>query len=291
MAKYKNSYEVVSQTQLTEDVFDLVIDCREIAREARAGQFVNVFVSDASKVLPRPISICEVIDSRYLRLVYRVTGINSGTKIISNLVKKDKIALMGPLGNGFPMEEIPGLWDALSLDKSEKRITKVLLIGGGIGIPPMLWLAKKWKAYLADIEHSKSGDFSDGRYKINALLGYRDGHPFLLDDFIKVLQTFVTTDDGSTGFHGTTVDFLRQSKELPDVVMACGPTPMLRALKTFCEEHQILCYLSLEERMACGIGACLACMVNSKDVNPNINIANKRVCKEGPVFLSSEIVL
>ncbi len=265
MAKYKNFYEIVSQEQISEDVFDMVVDCGEIATEASPGQFVNVFTGDASKLLPRPISICEIIESRYLRLVYRVTGINSGTKMISKLASKDRIEILGPLGNGFPKELSP-------------EVQNIALIGGGIGIPPMMELAKQWQQ-------------SRPWRSCFAVLGYRDSKTFLLKDFERIVETKIATDDGSFGYHGTTVDYLKQCTALPDAVMACGPTPMLKSLKEFCEERGILCYLSLEERMACGIGACLACMVNAKDVNPNINISNRRVCKEGPVFLSTDILL
>ncbi len=261
MAKFKNTYEIVSQTEISDGIFDMVVDCGEIAREAKPGQFVNVFVGDDARLLPRPISICEIMDRRYLRLVYRVTTAHSGTNIISKLAEKDRIDLLGPLGNGFPLED--------------SDVGKIMLIGGGIGIPPMLETAKCLK------EKGK---------KVLTVLGYRNCDTFLLRDFEEQNETVVATDDGSVGFFGTAVDYLKQCGEDPDLIMACGPTPMQRALKEFCEEKGIPCYLSLEERMACGIGACLACMVNSKEVNPNINISNKRICKEGPVFLSTEII-
>lgn len=311
MAKFKNSYKIVSQTEISEGIFDLLVECEEIAKAARAGQFVNVFVGDAAKLLPRPISICEIVDERCIRLVYRVTEGNSGTKLISQLTSKDCIEILGPLGNGF---EIP-----------KEDVSDVMLIGGGIGIPPMLELAKQIMKYKMEevskdgvkIKESECGSnrtkVDDSKNEINivsesnnkgcsnftknknnkvsVLLGYRDCETFLLEDFERFTDVQITTDDGSMGFHGTTVDYLKQCETLPKVVLACGPTPMLRALKEFCEWKQIRCYLSLEERMACGIGACLACMVKTNSVNPNINISNARVCKEGPVFLSTEVVL
>ena len=147
---------------------------------------------------------------------------------------------------------------------------KAFLIGGGIGIPPMVQLSRELK----------------GEKQI--VLGYRD-ELFLTEDLKRSGTVFIATEDGSCGTRGNVLDAIREHALTADVIYACGPTPMLRALKAWAEENQIECWLSMEEKMACGIGACLACVCRSKEVDEHSQVKNKRVCKEGPVFLSTEI--
>ena len=123
-----------------------------------------------------------------------------------------------------------------------------------------------------------------------AVLGYRD-ELFLKDEFEKYADVYVATEDGSTGTRGNVLDAIRENALKADVIFACGPTPMLRALKSYAEENNITCWISMEERMACGIGACLACVCKSKDIDSHSQVHNKRVCKDGPVFLSTEVEL
>ena len=123
-----------------------------------------------------------------------------------------------------------------------------------------------------------------------AVLGYRD-ELFLKDEFEKYADVYVATEDGSAGTRGNVLDAIRENALKADVIFACGPTPMLRALKNFAEENNITCWISMEERMACGIGACLACVCKSKNIDSHSQVHNKRVCKDGPVFLSTEVEL
>ncbi len=146
------------------------------------------------------------------------------------------------------------------------------MIGAGIGIPPM-------------IELEKQLDFEK-----QAVLGYRDVL-FLNDEFEKYASVYVATEDGSAGTKGNVLDAIREQGLTADVIFACGPTPMLRALKKYAEENGIECWLSLEEKMACGIGACLACVCQSKEVDGHSHVHNKRICKDGPVFLAQEVEL
>lgn len=253
---------VVSQKQIATDIFDMVLKTDKIAALAKTGQFVSVYSNDASKLLPRPISLCGIDkEAGTLRLVYRVTGEDTGTKEFSGLQAGDTIKIMGPLGNGFTVE--PG--------------RKAFLIGGGIGIPPMLQLAR-------EIQTSGIASFQ-------AVMGYRNQETFLLDEFKELGETFVATEDGSVGTKGNVLDAIREQKLKADVIYACGPTPMLRALKQYALEQGMECYISMEERMACGIGACLACVCNSTDKDAHSNVNNKRVCKEGPVFNAKEVEL
>lgn len=259
--KYEEIVTVLSQRSLGNDIYDLVLQTKDIARAAKAGQFVSVYSNDKSKLLPRPISLCGIDREKgTLRLVYRVTGQGTGTEEFSRLKEGDTVKLLGPLGNGFTVE-------------SGK---KAFLIGGGIGVPPMLQLAKEMKA---------AGE------NLQVVMGYRNADTFLLDEFEAVAETFVATEDGSLGTKGNVIDAIKNEKLNADVIYACGPIPMLRALKNYAEENSMVCYISMEERMACGIGACLACVCKSRDKDAHSNVNNKRICKEGPVFNAKEVEL
>lgn len=254
MAKRKETAAVYSQELLAPGIYDMWISA-EAAKEAVPGQFISVYTKDSSKLLPRPISICEVDrEESRLRIVYRVAG--KGTEEFSSYECGDPIDILGPLGNGFPLEG-----------------EKVFLIGGGIGIPPMLELAKQLNC------------------EKQMILGYRDDHLFLRDEFEAYGEVFVATEDGSAGTKGNVLDAIREHDLHADVIYACGPTPMLRAIKAYAAENKIKCYLSLEEKMACGIGACLACVCKSKEIDHHSNVHNKRICKDGPVFLAEEVEL
>lgn len=259
--KFQETVTVVSQKQIGTGIYDLTIQTKEIAAAANAGQFVSVYSNDASKLLPRPISLCG-IDRKAgtLRLVYRVTGEHTGTEEFSRLQAGDTMKIMGPLGNGFTVE----------------KGRKAFLIGGGIGVPPMLQLAKEMK---------------DAGENFQIVMGYRDAGTFLLDEFKEQGESFVATEDGSVGTKGNVLDAIRENHLDADVIYACGPTPMLRALKAYAEEQNMTCYVSMEERMACGIGACLACVCNSTEKDAHSNVKNKRICKEGPVFNAKEVEL
>lgn len=256
---------VVSQKELQPGIFDLCL-WTKAAETAKPGQFVNIYPKDASKRLPRPISICGIDEKEgMLRFVYRVTKPGSGTEEFSTYKEGDKVKILGPLGNGFPLEEYK--------DK------KIILMGGGIGIPPMLGIANH-------IARNGNGD------ACTAVLGYRDKNTFLVEDFEATgCNVILASDDGSIGTHGNVIDALKEAKVTGDVIFACGPTPMLRGIKSYAKEAGITCYVSLEERMACGIGACLGCVCQSTDIDEHSKVNNKRVCKDGPVFLAEEVEL
>ena len=252
--KFEEIAVVVDQSSLGNGIYDLTIKTENIAKA--------VYSNDKSKLLPRPISLCGIDrDEDTIRLVYRVTGENTGTEEFSKLVMGDKIRILGPLGNGFTVE--PG--------------KKAFLIGGGIGVPPMLQLAKDINAGIV--------------CDMNIIMGYRDENTFLLDEFKEQAESFVATEDGSVGTKGNVIDAIKANALEADVIYACGPMPMLRALKAYAAEHDMECYVSMEERMACGIGACLACVCKTKDKDAHSNVNNKRICKEGPVFNAKEVEL
>ena len=256
---FRENVSIISQKKIASDVYSMWIKTDNIAKNSRAGQFIAVYSNDGSRLLPRPISICE-IDGDNLRIVYRTVG--KGTNEFSGYEAGDKLDVMGPLGNGY--------------DKLDK---KAILIGGGIGIPPMLELAK---------ELSSDERYSEASPEI--VLGFRD-ELFLQDELAAYGRVTIATEDGSAGTKGNVLDAIKAENITGDVIYACGPTPMLRAIKAYAAENGIECYLSLEEKMACGIGACLACVCKSKEVDEHSHVHNKRVCKEGPVFNAEEVEL
>ena len=258
MNRKKEQAVVVSQEEIAKDIFSMWIKT-ESAATAKPGQFISMYTNDGSKLLPRPISICE-IDKEHgmLRVVYRVTGENTGTELFSKLGKGDIIPVIGPLGNGFPFEKAEG--------------KKVFLMGGGIGVPPILELAKQMVCQKKQI-----------------VVGYRDAETFLSKEFAENGELYISTEDGSVGSKGNVMDAIRENALEADMIYACGPMPMLRALKKYAEENDIECYISLEERMACGIGACLGCVCKTKKKDHHSHVNNTRICTEGPVFLSTEV--
>lgn len=252
--KFEETAKVISQEKIGEGIFDMWIETCNVAEYSVPGQFISVYTKDASKLLPRPISICEV-DGQRLRIVYRVVG--AGTTEFSGYVAGDDIRILGPIGNGFPLQDGK----------------KAILIGGGIGIPPMLELAKRLNADKTIV------------------VGYRNKDTFLDKDLKVYGDVVFATDDGSLGTHGTVIDAIKENKITGDVIYACGPTPMLRAIKAYAEENNIEAYISLEEKMACGIGACLACVCQTKEVDDHSQVHNARICKDGPVFNAKEVTL
>lgn len=254
MSKVKIKADIVRQENIATDIYSMIISARDIAEQARPGQFVDLYSADGSRLLPRPISLCGIDkEAGTLRLVYRIAG--EGTREFSRLTSEHSIDVLGPLGNGFNMSG-----------------KKAILIGGGIGIPPMLQLAKE-----LDCEKS-------------IVLGYRD-EEFLADEFKPYGDVYMSSDSGTIGVKGTVMDAIREYGITGDVIYACGPTPMLKAVQAYALEKGIEAQLSLEEHMACGVGACLACVCKSKDIDDHSKVNNKRVCKDGPVFYAEEVEL
>lgn len=255
MAQKKVNVTIHSQAKLADGIYSMWLDAPEMAKEAVPGQFIAVYTNDKSKLLPRPISICETDkENGRLRIVYRIAG--AGTLEFSGYGEGDRLDIMGPLGNGFPLKD-----------------KKAFLIGGGIGIPPMLELAKN-----LDCEKT-------------AVLGYRDAATFLKEEIGAYANVAVATEDGSVGTKGNVIDAIKEGGLTADVIYACGPTPMLKAIKAYAAENGIECYISLEEKMACGIGACLGCVCHTKEVDGHSNVRNARICKDGPVFLADDVEL
>ncbi|SFA72543.1 dihydroorotate dehydrogenase electron transfer subunit [Acetitomaculum ruminis DSM 5522] len=254
--KYYETAIIIRQEELLPGINSMWIKTDKIAEVAKAGQFLNLYCKDKSRILPRPISICEIDKSDMaIRLVYRVIG--EGTDEFSKLHTGDTIKVTGPLGNGFPIKQ-----------------KHAIIIGGGIGIPPMLELAKTFPG------------------EKDIVLGYSN-ELFLDGEFEKYGNVHIATVSGIYGTKGNVLDSIKENAISGDIIYACGPMPMLKAIKEYAESEEIniQCWLSLEERMACGIGACLGCMTKSKNKDAHTQVNNKRICTEGPVFLSKEVVM
>lgn len=247
---------IIKNTEISSGIYEMVINTPEIAREAKPGQFVNLYTGRGEMLLPRPISICE-IDTQQdtLRLLYQTVG--KGTLFFSSFQPNETIQMLGPLGNGFT--------------PSETEQVNVV-IGGGIGVPPLLELCKYLKG------------------EIHVFIGARS-HPILADDFSKLgTKVYIATDDGSVGYHGNAVELLYQQKlQNVGAVYACGPKPMLQAVKKWADEIGVNPQISMEERMACGIGACVGCTTKILDTKTG-EWSNLKICKDGPVFLGSEVI-
>ena len=275
--KKKETAKVLSQKMIAPDIYDLWLET-SLAETAGCGQFVGVYPKNGATLLPRPISICQVkkpgeqladnqaagndvlkeMQTGALRLVYRIAG--KGTAEFSSLKEGDEVELLGVLGNGFPV------------DKAAAK--KVVLMGGGIGIPPMLQLAKELK---------EAGN------EATVIVGYRDSELFLKEDLERYAKVLIATEDGSAGTKGNVLTAMKEEGVEADIIMACGPMPMLRAIKNYAEEKGITAYISLEERMACGVGACLGCVCKTTKKDHHSHVNNARICTDGPVFDAGEV--
>ncbi|OCM99996.1 oxidoreductase [Clostridium sp. W14A] len=243
--------EILKKAEIAPGFFDVTVSCPEAARSARAGQFAQFLVP--GKTLRRPISICGIDrTSGTLRFVFQVRG--EGTRALSLLNPGEPVNLLAPLGNGF------------DLGDTSRR---ALFVGGGIGVPPLLEAAKPF-----------------GKNAVLAA-GFRSRDAVILkDDFESTgCETRIATDDGSFGRRGLVLDLIGDLAF--DVVFACGPKPMLRAIAKLAAERGVPCYVSMEERMACGIGACLGCAVKLRGENGDYF---GHVCKDGPVFDAETVV-
>jgi len=242
---------VTENVQVAENIRSLTLDIGEKA-EFRCGQFLNISVGDSSHLLRRPIAICKA-DGSEVTICFQIKG--EGTKKLACAKKGDKLSLLFPLGNGFSVGE---------------EAKKIAVIGGGVGIFPMI---------------SAINEFA-GKKEIYSYIGFRNKNALCM---IKELERSdfltVVTDDGSFGEKKNAVQaFCSDLKNYrPDVILSCGPAPMLKALKEEIKDMNIPCYVSLEERMGCGIGACLVCSCALTGGG------RARVCKDGPVFEIKEV--
>ena len=246
--------EIIRAETLAPDICRLTMLAPEIAAAARPGQFVMLRAAALSDpLLRRPFSIHQVTASGWVQILFKVVG--KGTALLARLAPGMKVDILGPLGNRFDLQ----------------RQGKYCLVGGGMGIAPLYFLAR-------ELQRSNPPE------AVVPLLGARTGSELqpLADDFTALgLEPLLATDDGSLGHHGLVIDLLANlSQEEPWRVYCCGPYPMMRAVVRFCREKGISCQVSLETMMACGVSACLGCAIPAADLSGPY----KHVCKDGPVF-------
>jgi dihydroorotate dehydrogenase electron transfer subunit len=259
MAPWQGEVEVRERVDLSPDYFLLRFDCPDIAAAARPGQFVNVLVGGRDLCLRRPLSLHDV-DGERCTLLIGSSG--EGTRWLRGQGAGDRLDVLGPLGGR-----------GLTLAPEARRVA---LVGGGVGLPPLHFLARRRPA--------------DGPQLI-VFLGARTQERVLgVQDFERLgCEVRVSTDDGSAGFRGTAVAaleaYLQESQV--DQILACGPTPMMRAAAELAERRGTACQVCLEARMACALGACLSCVVETR--TPGWT-RYQRVCTEGPVFDGCNIV-
>lgn len=261
--KYKLDCEILNIEKLIENIFKFKVKAPEIAEIAKAGQFLEIQVSTTGEAfLRRPISIYNIEKNEgTIEFIFQVKG--KGTEILSNKKIGDIINILGPLGNGT---------------FSVKEYKKVAIIGGGIGTYPLYELAKELK----------------GKAETTMYMGFRNKELVTLEkEFEGVVNKLViTTDDGSYKEKGFALNVLKEDCEIekPDIIFACGPLPMLKAVQEFAKEKNIKCEMSLEERMGCGIGACVGCNVRIVTENPD-EVKYNYVCQHGPVFNAKKVII
>ena len=259
---------MICQEALANGIYKMVLNAPEAAEKAQPGQFVNLYCDDKSRLLPRPISICDADPERgTLTLIYAVVG--KGTEEFAKKQAGDTIRLLGPLGHGFPLE-------------SAKDAAEVRIVGGGLGMPPLLLLAKRLKAEGIDPA------------KVRIFLGFRDA-AWMGAEFEGLGTVYPSSDRDPSMFLGTVIDRMKdvEAKEgKPEgktVLYTCGPMPMMRAIQnTFGEDENTILWFSLEERMGCGIGACAGCP--AKILQKDGSIARLGICKNGPVFDGKAVI-
>ena len=238
---------VLKHSLIAEDVW--ILKLASEGESVRPGQFYMLKAWNDELTLQRPISVYKR-NANSLEFMYRVVG--KGTEKLSRLKRGDSVELLGPLGNGFPVETLQG---------------NIALVGGGIGVPPMYETAKYLKKK---------------KQHVDCYFGYKE-EPFGFEDFDKVADDiYITTESGVEGVEGLITKLLNVA--LYDAVLCCGPEPMMFAILKLCREKNIPCWLSMEKHMACGIGACLVC-------NCETHTGMKRACKDGPVFNGTELII
>ncbi len=238
--------KIVSKREIAKNQVEMLLENKELAEESLPGQFVHINIGSEAHILRRPISVCDAYEN-ITRIVFEIKG--EGTKILAEKKEGEMLDLIGPLGNGFTVK--PG--------------QHAVVIGGGLGSFPLLYLAKK-------LDNPK------------IFLGFRNKDMVCLeDDFKKCGEVQIATDDGSCGYHGFAIDLAREALDGCDIIYACGPTPMLRAVKAMGEEKGIKTEISMEQRMGCGVGACLVCVCKTHS-------GYDKVCQKGPVFDAKEVI-
>jgi dihydroorotate dehydrogenase electron transfer subunit len=256
--KFQGNVTLTEQRWLNEDVFRFTVNRPEEITEIKAGQFFNIKTNQySSPLLRRPISVSG-FTAETIEFTVKLMG--EGTRQLSKFEKGEQLDIMGPLGNGF----------------AYKGENKVLLIGGGIGIAPIKGLLEAIKTINPEA-------------MIDVILGFRDA-PFLENEFKDLVNTCTIVSENDSRFENgfVTEPFTRFMSNDYDMIFSCGPEAMLKALTSICNDNNLVIQLLMEEKMACGIGACLVCTCKVKE--GDLGFKHVRMCKEGPMFYGSEVI-
>jgi dihydroorotate dehydrogenase electron transfer subunit len=254
----KELCKIISQREIAADIYELTVEASFVNEINAPGQFVHIRVANGWELLlRRPISISSFDKEKSeFTMIYRKDG--KGTSLLAEMAVGAEIDILGPLGNGFPVDEV-------SVGET------ALLVGGGIGVPPLFELSKQLLAKGVKVIH---------------VLGFQtEAAVFYENEFLKNGETFIATVDGTYGKKGFVTDVMKDLNF--DCLYTCGPTPMLKAIERGFPDKKV--FLSLEERMGCGIGACFACVCKSAD-DPE-GVSYKKVCSDGPVFRAGEVLI
>ncbi|MFL6558947.1 MAG: dihydroorotate dehydrogenase electron transfer subunit [Bacillus sp. (in: firmicutes)] len=254
----KELCKISSQIEIAADIYELTVEGELVGQISAPGQFVHIRVSNGwDPLLRRPISISSFDkEQKKMTMIYRAEG--KGTSMLAEMRPGMLIDILGPLGNGFPVEEV-NIGDT------------ALLVGGGIGVPPLYELSNQLVEKGVNVVH---------------VLGFQTKDAvFYENEFLNNGETYVTTVDGSYGRKGFVTDVMKDLRF--DCIYTCGPTPMLKAIEQSYSDKKV--FLSLEERMGCGIGACFACVCKRAD-DPT-GVSYKKVCSDGPVFRAGEVLI
>ncbi|MCM3759386.1 dihydroorotate dehydrogenase electron transfer subunit [Alkalihalobacillus oceani] len=256
----KGILTIINQRELTRNVVELTCEGELAGLMKEPGQFLHLRVSETDDLLlRRPVSICDVdLERKQVKMLYRIEG--KGTARLAAKTAGTALDVLGPLGHGFPLE-------------ATERGETALLIGGGVGVPPLYYLSKQLLARGVNVIH---------------ILGFQSADDVFYErEFKELGPTYVATVDGTRGTKGFVTDVISRESLECDTLYACGPTPMLEALSTLYADQRA--FLSLEERMGCGIGACFACVCHV--AGDEAGTSYRKVCTDGPVFAVGEVVL
>jgi len=256
---------------LADAVYSITIDSSELAVQSMPGQFLHIKCGH-SRILRRPISICDVQGDE-INIVFEAKG--AGTQWLAKRIAGQELDILAPLGNGYKIPD-----------------GKLIVVGGGVGTPPLLFTART-AAQKFGIDTNTAKEKS-----VTAILGFRSADRVILEEDFKkhCAKVIVTTDDGSYGIHGAVTKPLEELLKTGEytAVMSCGQLLMQKAVAEMCKKYNVLCQVSLEERMGCGIGACLVCACETYIVNEqgsnNGETQMSRACIDGPVFIADEVV-
>lgn len=248
----KEELLILGSTLIASDTIELVLKNNYISQTAEPGQFLHISIPN--QTLRRPISIADIDrKTESITIIFKIIG--EGTRQLSSYPVGTKIDALGPSGNGFMLDQKSG--------------STVLLIGGGVGVPPLHYLGK---------ELAKRG------VNIISILGYQtERNVFYEEEFSQFGRTFIVTNDGTYGERGFVTDVLDQVEHF-DCYYSCGPLPMLQAVTRNLVDYEG--FISLEERMGCGVGACFACVIPTDE-----NGGYRKICENGPVFPAQEVTL